>query len=104
MNNISIKDLVRYIIDSIDIIVTIKTEEKLNLYKNNYDSAEYAKDLEILLQKEENAIRQHISIEHQFRIQCEKFAKKIDMLENEKIKIINEVVRYIYYKSKIIYL
>ena len=98
MNNISIKDLVRYIIDSIDIIVTIKAEEKINLYKNNYDSAEYAKGLELLLQKEENSIRQHISIEHQFRIQCEKFSKKIDMLENEKIKISNEVVRYIYYK------
>ena len=49
--------------------------------------------METLLQKEEEALRQHISIEHQLKIQCEKYVEKLDILENQKILLINEIVR-----------
>jgi hypothetical protein len=45
------------------------------------------------LQKQEEALRQHISIEHQLKIQCEKFAEKLDDLEQQKIRLIDEIVR-----------
>ena len=54
------------------------------------------KDYEILLQKLEQNIREHISIEHQLKIQCEKYAEKLDLLEDEKIILLSQLVRYIY--------
>ena len=40
----------------------------------------------------EEAIRKHISIEHQLKIQCEKFAEKLDALEEEKNDLNNKIV------------
>ena len=54
------------------------------------------KDYETLLQKLEQDIREHISIEHQFKIQCEKYAEKLDSLEEDKIILLSQIVRYIY--------
>ena len=51
------------------------------------------KDYETLLQKLEQDIREHISIEHQLKIQCEKFAENIDNLEDEKILLLSQIVR-----------
>ena len=51
------------------------------------------KDYETLLQKLEQDIREHISIEHQLKIQCEKFAENIDNLEEEKILLLSQIVR-----------
>ena len=48
-----------------------------------------------MLQKLEQNIREHISIEHQLRIQCEKFAEKLENLEDEKIVLLSQIVRYI---------
>ena len=45
-----------------------------------------------MLQKEEEALRQHISVEHQLKIQCEKYAEKVDLLENQKTLLIEEFV------------
>ena len=78
---------------SIDIIVAIKLEDEIQKYIPEKDNPNSAKKYETLLQKEEEALRQHISIEHQLKIQCEKFAEKLDILENQKIMIINEIVR-----------
>ena len=65
------------------------------------------KDYETLLQKLEQDIREHISIEHQLKIQCEKFAENIDNLEEEKILLLSQIVRifillyyYIYRRMK----
>ena len=68
-------------------------EEEIQKYIPEKDNPNSAKKYETLLQKEEEALRQHISIEHQLKIQCEKFAEKLDILENQKIMIINEIVR-----------
>jgi hypothetical protein len=76
----------------LDIIITIKLEEELKKYTNNKDNPNAAISYETLLQKEEEAIRKHISIEHQLKIQCEKFAEKLDALEEEKNELNNKIV------------
>ena len=86
------KELVDNIKSSIDIIVSIKLEDKLQKYLPEKDNPNSATKYETLLQKEEEALRQHISVEHQLKIQCEKFAEKLDVLEGQKIMLINEIV------------
>jgi hypothetical protein len=89
-----LKELVDNIKSSIDIIVSIKLEEELQKYLPEKDNPNSATKYETLLQKEEEALRQHISVEHQLKIQCEKFAEKLDVLEGQKIMLINEIVSY----------
>lgn len=91
--NKSIKELVDSIKSSIDIIVSIKLEDELQKYIPVKDNPNSATKIETLLQKQEEALRQHISIEHQLKIQCEKFAEKLDDLEQQKIRLIDEIVR-----------
>ena len=86
------KELVDNIKSSIDIIVSIKLEDELQKYLPEKDNPNSATKYETLLQKEEEALRQHISVEHQLKIQCEKFAEKLDVLEGQKIMLINEIV------------
>ena len=93
--NKSIKELIKNVKVSLDIIVALKVEEELKKYKT--DNPNCANEFETLLQKEEESIRQHISTEHQLKIQCEKFAEKIDFMEKEKIILINEIVSTINY-------
>ena len=88
------KELVDNIKSSIDIIVSIKLEDELQKYLPEKDNPNSATKYETLLQKEEEALRQHISVEHQLKIQCEKFAEKLDVLEGQKIMLINEIVSY----------
>jgi hypothetical protein len=82
MNSISLLDIVKYIKNSIDAIVSLKVEDKIDEYKSkkNENSAE---DYETLLQKEEACIRQHIAYEHQIKIESEKMIDKFEMLELE---------------------
>jgi hypothetical protein len=67
-------------------------EEEIQKYIQEKDNPNSAKNYETLLQKEEEALRQHISIEHQLKIQCEKYAEKINIIENEKLILIEEIV------------
>ncbi len=87
--------MIEYIKSSIDVIISIKLNEELEKYKFDNDSPGAVKDYEILLQKLEQNIREHISIEHQLKIQCEKYAEKLDILEDEKIILLSQIVRYI---------
>ena len=92
------KDLIEYIKNSIDIIVSIKLDEELQKYKFNNNNPGAVSDYEKLLQNLEQDIRGHISLEHQLRIQCEKFAEKQDILEDEKKYLLTQIVRkYTYY-------
>ena len=86
------KELVDNIKSAIDMIVSIKLEDELQKYIPEKDNPNSATKYETLLQKEEEALRQHISVEHQLKIQCEKFAEKLDVLEGQKIMLINEIV------------
>lgn len=86
-----LKDLVGYIKNSIDIIISIKLNEELEKLNQNTE-LNSAREYELLLQKEEQDNREHISIEHQFRIQCEKYAQELDSLEEEKIVLLFQIV------------
>ena len=85
-----LKVLIEYIKISLDIIVAFKVEEELKKYHKDNKNA--ASDYETLLQKEEESIRQHISTEHQLKIQCEKYAEKLDKIEFEKNQLMNDMV------------
>ena len=98
--NLSIKDLVEYIKNSLDILVSIKLGEELEKYKfskNDELTPNSARDYEKLLQKLEQNIREHIGIEHQLKIQCEKFVEKIGVLEEERSFFVIELVSIIFF-------
>ena len=70
----------------------MKLDEEIEKYIPEKDNPNSAQKFETLLQKQEESLRQHIGIEHQLKIQCEKFAEKLDILEGQKIMLINEIV------------
>ena len=86
-------DLIEYIKSTIDIIVALKVDSKINDYKNylNEDS-NMASDYETLLQKLEASIRQHISYEHQFKIEYEKLLNKAEEIEKDKKSLKKQIV------------
>ena len=87
----SLKELVDYLKNSIDIIVSINVNKELEKYYNDTE-LNPAREYEILLQKEEQVNREHIAIEHQFRIQCEKYAHELDSAEEEKVALLLQIV------------
>ena len=71
-----------------------KTEDLIDDYKSNKNE-NAASDYESLLQKEESAIRQHISYEHQIKIESEKLLEKIEIYELENKLLLYQIVSYI---------
>ena len=94
--NKPLKDLVENIRCSIDILVSIKLKEELEKYKFNNDKPGAVQDYEKLLQKLEQNIREHISIEHQLKIQCEKYAETLDSMEEDRLILISQIVRHFF--------
>ena len=93
LKNISLLDIVNYIKNSIDVMVKFKVEDLIDNYKSNMNENEnIASDYETLLQKEEAAIRQHISYEHQIKIEYEKLIEKIEIIELENKLLLYQVV------------
>ena len=88
----SLKDLIELIKNSIDIIISIKMNQEIDKFHTEKTVYSLAEEYEELLQKEENNIREHIAIEHQLRIQCEKYAQELDILEEEKIFLLFQLV------------
>ena len=81
-------DIIEYIKSTIDIMISIQVDSKINDYKkslseNNNTATKY----ETLLQKLEASLRQHIAYEHQFKIEYEKLVIKNEEIENEKNKL-----------------
>ena len=62
------------------------------------------KEYEILLQKDEERIRKLSSIELILKLQCEKYAQKIDSLEDENNKLKIHLVRINFLQIFTIYL
>ena len=91
LKNISLLYIVNYVKNSIDVIVTFKVEDLIDDYKSNKNQ-NAAADYETLLQKEEAAIRQHISYEHQIKIEYEKVLEKIEVLELENKLLVYQLV------------
>ena len=82
---------------SIDKIINIKLNERIENYNNTQFSP--AVEYELLLQKEEQTNREHISIEHQFKLECEKYIQEIDSLESEKTILLWQIVSNIIIKQ-----
>ena len=91
--NLPLMDLIEYIKSTIDIIVSIKVDSKINDYKTYLnEDINTATDYETLLQKLEASIRQHISYEHQFKIEYEKLLNKAEEIENDKERLKKQIV------------
>ena len=91
--NLPLMDLIEYIKSRIDIIVSIKVDSKINDYKTYLnEDINAATDYETLLQKLEASIRQHISYEHQFKIEYEKLLNKAEEIENDKERLKKQIV------------
>ena len=88
LKDISLLDIVEYIKNSIDVIVSLKVEEAIDEY-NSKKNENAASDYETLLQKEESAIRQHISYEHQIKLEYEKVLEKLEVMDLE-----NKLLQY----------
>lgn len=99
ITKISFKELVEYIKNSLDIIVEYKLSIEIENFKNNYKNLSEVIEYEELLQHAEERIRKLISIELTLKLQCEKYAQKIDTLEKEKNKIETQLVRIILNKK-----
>ena len=92
--NLPLTDIVEYIKSTLDIIVSIKVDAKINEYKNFLkEDKNAATEYETLLQKLEESIRQHISYEHQFKIEYEKLLNKAEEIDLEKKMLTKQIVK-----------
>ena len=92
--NLPLTDIIEYIKSNIDVIASIKFDDKIDEYKNYLnEDKNAASEYETLLQKLEATIRQHISYEHQFKIEYEKLLSKAEEIENEKNMLIKQIVK-----------
>ena len=94
---ISSLDLINYIKNTINIISTLKEEEKKSK-KEKDNNENISEDYESLLIKEEAAIRQHIALENKLKLEYEIMSEKINSLEMEnellKEKIKKQIKAY----------
>ena len=88
LEKIPILEIINYIKISLYIIIQIKVREELEKNKDNSHNKiileeNAAEDYETLLRKEEAEIRQHICVEHQFKLHSENLEQKLMELEND---------------------
>lgn len=99
LKKLPLLNIIKYIRDSLRIIIQILAKEEFDKYKaenekgNKEIRENIAEDYETLLRKEEAEIRQHISIEHQFKINFEILAEKMSKLEDDKYNLTKTIVR-----------
>ena len=104
LKNIPLLDIINYIKVSLSVIIQIRAKEEVDKYKTENGkhtkklNENVAEDYETLLRKEEAEIRQHISIEHQFKIHFESLAEKICELEEDNYLLCKKYVRKIFFK------
>ena len=101
LKKLPILDIINYIKTSLLIIINIKLKEELEKQKDEkiqkkiYEEIA-AEDYATLLRKEEAEIRQHISIEHQFKLHSEYLEQRITELEDNNFILEKKVVSKIY--------
>ena len=97
LEKIPILDIIQYIRESLFIIIQIKVREELAKCKEskiqNILDGNCAEDYETLLRKEEAEIRQHICVEHQFKLHSENLEQKIVELEDNNYLLAKKIVR-----------
>ena len=86
----------------------MKLKEEIEKYnknksKNIFDEI-IAKDYETLLRKEEAEIRQHICVEHQFKLHSEYLEQKIMEFEEDNIMLSKKLVSKLYHEIIILYI
>ena len=96
LEKIPLVEIIDYIKTSLYIIIQIKLKEELEKNKNNNSKKileeNAAEDYETLLRKEEAEIRQHICVEHQFKLHSENLEQKIMELEDDNYILAKKVV------------
>ena len=76
-------ELINLIRDSIDIIISIKVDEKIQEFiESKKEVKNSSEQYEELLRQEEGEIRKHIGIEHQLKLQIEKLQEKLEYERN----------------------
>lgn len=77
-------------------IIKIKAKEEVDILLKEQEDKEQninaAEDYETLLRKEEAEIRQHISLEHQFKLLYENLSEKIKEAEKDNIILVKRIV------------
>ena len=77
-------------------IIKIKAKEEVDILLKEQEDKEQninaAEDYETLLRKEEAEIRQHISLEHQFKLLYENFSEKIKEAEKDNKILVKRIV------------
>ena len=101
LKKLPILDIINYIKSSLLIIINIKLKEELEKQKDEKIQKKIseeiaAEDYETLLRKEEAEIRQHISIEHQFKLHSEYLEQRITELEDNNFILEKKIVSKIY--------
>ena len=95
LKNAPILDLINYIRESFHISIKIKAQEEIDKFieksGKNIHGENAAEDYETLLRKEEAEIRQHISIEHQFKLHLDNFMDKISELEKDNYYLAKKI-------------
>lgn len=87
-----INELIENIKSSLDIIINFRVNEEIDKLKNSIESLNEAKEYENLLQEEEERIRKLLAEEISLKLQCEKYAQNLDILEQEKNSILDQIV------------
>ena len=77
-------ELIKYIKDSIDTVVLLLAEKKINEITNQISKEHIQQDYEAMLIKYEQDIRGHIKVEHQLKLYSDSLQNNIDELEKEK--------------------
>ena len=102
LEKIPIIEIINYIRTSLYIIIQIKIKEELEKNKDDNTKKKIweenaAEDYETLLRKEEAEIRQHICLQHQFKLHSENLEQKIMELEDDNYILAKKIVskRYI---------
>ena len=101
LKKLPILDIINYIKTSLLIVIKIKLKEELEKQKDEKIQKKIseeiaAEDYETLLRKEESEIRQHISIEHQFKLHSEYLEQRITELEDNNFILEKKIVSKIY--------
>ena len=80
----------------------MKLKEEIEKYNKNKSKNVFdeiiAKDYETLLRKEEAEIRQHICVEHQFKLHSEYLEQKIMEVEEDNIMLSKKLVSKLYHE------
>ena len=80
----------------------MKLKEEIEKYNKNKSKNVFdeiiAKDYETLLRKEEAEIRQHICVEHQFKLHSEYLEQKIMEFEEDNIMLSKKLVSKLYHE------